>query len=201
VGGCNGIQEEIRRQAACLCEWARERGILLDGSYTDGLKRFEPDTVEHIVYLRQSDRRVVKCTKPGKFGRGHGPKGRYGIHPDATPLFYLQRLELMNREFPTDLRLEGIALGGNEGALRPYIITSQRLIEPADKANPNPTEQEIECFMRKLGFKLLPDSVYNWIRESDGVRIIVTDTKQFNFITTNEGIRPIDLVISKEFPS
>ena len=27
VGGFNGIQQEIRRQAACLVEWARERGV------------------------------------------------------------------------------------------------------------------------------------------------------------------------------
>jgi hypothetical protein len=36
----------------------------------------------------------------------------------------------MNQEFPTDIRLEGIALGkpdrGNEGDLSPYIVTSQR---------------------------------------------------------------------------
>jgi hypothetical protein len=146
------------------------------------------------------DRRVVKCTKPGKFGLGHGPKGRYGTHSAATPLFYLERLELMNQEFPTDIRLEGIVLGksdrGNEEDLRPFIVTSQRLIEPVDKQRPNPTEPEIEGLMLKLGFKLLRDQCYNWIRESD--RVIVTDAKMLNFITTDEGIRPIDLIISKD---
>ncbi len=105
----------------------------------------------------------------------------------------------MNQEFPTDIRFEGIAFGtpdrGREGELSPYIVTSQRLIEPANKNCPNPSEQEIEGLMLKLKFKLLPDSVYNWIRESDG--IVVTDAKMFNFITTDEGIRPIDLIISK----
>jgi hypothetical protein len=200
VGGFNGIQSEIRRQATCLCEWARKRGVLLTDFCTDGLEKFESETLEHVVYLRHSDRRVVKCTKPGKFGLGHGPKGRYGTHSAATPLFYLERLELMNQEFPTDIRLESIVLGksdhGNEEDLKPFLVTSQRLIEPADKNCPNPSEQEIESLMVKLGFKLLQDQCYNWIRESDGV--VVTDAKMLNFINTDEGIRPIDLIISKE---
>ncbi len=199
--GSNGIQREINRQAACLVEWARERGVLLTDSCTDGLEKIElePDTLEHVVYLRHSDRRVVKCTKPGKFGLGHGAGGQYGRHCDATPLFYLQRLELMNQEFPTDLRLEGIAFEkpdiAKEGDLRPYIVTSQRLIEAVDKNCQNPSEEEIASMMTKLGFKLLPNSCYNWIREYDGV--VVTDTKIRNFIVSEEGILPIDLIISR----
>jgi len=50
--------------------------------------------------------------------------------------------------------------------------------------------------MRKLGFSLLQDSIYNWIRESDG--IIVTDAKILNFIVTHEGIVPIDLIIGRK---
>ncbi len=75
-------------------------------------------------------------------------------------------------------------------------MTSQRYIEPADEKNQNPTEDEIKAFMVKLGFKLLPNGVYNWARESDG--IVVTDTKILNFITTEEGICPIDLILSKD---
>ena len=109
--GGNGIQSEIRRQADCLLEWARKKNLILADSFTDGLEKFTTNTQEHVVYLRRSDLRVIKCTKPGKFGRGHGAAGKYGTHPDATPLSYLQRLELLNQEFPTDLRLEGVALG------------------------------------------------------------------------------------------
>jgi hypothetical protein len=198
--GGNGIQSEIRRQADHLLEWAREKNLLLTDSCTDGLEKFTTNTQEHVVYLRRSDLRVIKCTKPGKFGRGHGAEGKYGAHPDATPLSYLQRLELLNQEFPTDLRLEGIGLGkpdfGDKEELRPYIVTSQRYIEPHDKENQNPTEEQIAARMTKLGFKLLPDSVYNWVRESDG--IIVTDTRMPNFILSEEGIFPIDLIISRD---
>lgn len=198
VGRFNGIQQEIRRQAVCLLAWARERGVFLTDSHTAGLEKNERDTIEHVVYLSPSGGRVIKCTKPGKFGYGHGPRGQYGRHPDATPFFYLQRLELMNQEFPTDLRLEGVALGkpnfGNEGDLRPYIVTSQRFIERIDKNRPHPSEQEIEGFMVALGFRLIENSCYNWFRESDG--LVVTDTKQLNFIISHEGIVPIDLIIS-----
>jgi len=44
VGGFNGIQAEIRRQARYLVKWARERGVVLNNSFTDGLEKFEPDT-------------------------------------------------------------------------------------------------------------------------------------------------------------
>jgi hypothetical protein len=168
--------------------------------YLAGLEKFEADSTEHVVFFGGPGRRVIKCTKPGRYGWGHGSNGKYGNHCHATPLFYLQRLELMNQEFPTDLRLEGIALAKSEygtgDALLPYIVTSQRFIEIVDEKRPHPTEPEIEDFMRKLGFSLLQDSIYNWIRESDG--IIVTDAKILNFIVTHEGIVPIDLIIGRK---
>ena len=173
---------------------------VLEDSYTEGLERYERVTTEHVVYFRSSDSRVVKCTKPGKFGLGHGPKGFYGRHPDATPLFYLQRISLMNQEFPTDFRLEGVALNqsqiGNRKIFKPYLITSQRYIERTNKDHPHPSEEEVGHLMTTLGFKLIEDSHYNWFRESDG--IIVTDARQRNFIISHEGIVPIDLIISAQ---
>jgi len=203
VGRFNGIQEKIKQQSDCLIEWARQKGVLLDDSYTEGLEKFEEDTTEHTVYLSPSgDGRVIKCTKPGRFGHGHGPKGNYGRHAPATPWFYLQRLQLANLEFPTDIRLEGIALGKSnlgkdEG--HPYIVTSQLYIERANKQRPHPSEQEIRDLMTELGFRLLTDGAFNWFRESDG--IIVTDAKPLNFITSPNGIVPIDLIISREQPA
>ena len=104
----------------------------------------------------------------------------------------------MNREFPTDLRLEGIALGKSEYGedLYPYIITSQRYIEAVDDKSQHPTEEAVEHFMRGLGFDLIPDSSYNWIRESDGV--VVTDTRVYNFIISDAGITPIDVIIGRK---
>lgn len=203
IGGFNGIQKEIRRQACFLVKWARANGVFLTETEfpTSDLEKHDEVTAEHVVYLKRSDRRrIIKCTKPGKFGRGHGPKGRYGIHPDATPLFYLERLDLLNQEFPTDLRLEGIAFSssGDGGKALPCIVVSQRFIEASDPDSPHPSEEAIQNFMLGLQFTLLPDSVYNWIRESDG--IVVTDTRQSNFIAAGGDIYPIDLIISRINP-
>jgi hypothetical protein len=200
VEGFNGIQQEIRRQADCLLVWAQKRGVFLTSSYTAGLVKYDRETTEHAVYFGERGSRVIKCTKPGQYGWAHGSNGKYGNHCHATPLFYLQRLDLMNQEFPTDLRLEGISSGKPEyeagDVLRPYIVTSQRYIEIVDDKNPHPSEPEIARFMRGLGFSLLQGSIYNWIRESDG--IIVTDAKILNFIISHEGIVPIDLIIGRK---
>lgn len=202
VGGFNGIQSEIRRQADYLLKWAKERGVFLPESFTAGLEKYDRNTTEHVVYFGEPGGRVIKrtkCTKPAKFGWGHGSNGKYGNHCPATPWFYLKRLELMNQEFPTDLRLEGVGLGksdfGSDGELSAYIVTSQLYIEIADKKSPHPSEPEIERFMLELGFRMLDDSCYNWLRQHDGV--VVTDTRMLNFLISQDGIVPIDLIISK----
>jgi hypothetical protein len=200
MGRFNGIQPKIREQADCLLKWARERGVFLIDfdSRIAGLEKFD-DTREHVVYLDAPHHRVIKRTKAGRFGLGHGSNGKYGNHAPATPWFYLQRIELMNQLFPTDLRFEGVALGQSEfeaeGVLRPFIVTSQLFIERANDKRAHPSEEEIESLMVGLGFSLIEDSSYNWIRESDG--IVVTDTRMLNFIVSHEGIVPIDLIISK----
>jgi hypothetical protein len=203
MGGFSGIQQEIRRQAECLVGWSRKRGIFLTDGYTADLEKYELATTEHVVYFSPPDGRVIKCTKPGRFGYGIGPKAKRTRFSNATPLFYLQRIELMNRVFDADLRLEGIALGkpnfGNEGDLLPYIVTSMPYIERADKKRPHPSELDIADFMVKMNFRLIQDSCYNWFRESDG--IIVLDAKQRNFISSPEGIVPIDVIIGKELPA
>lgn len=199
MAGYNGIQQEIRRQSAYLIEWAQRRHLLLTDFCTDDFIKLALNTQEHEVYIRPSDRRVIKCTRPGKFGLGHGASGQYGRHCPATPLFYLERLVLMEQEFPTDLRLEWVALKKPESIASmeslPYMVTSQRLIEPIDTERQHPSEAEIAALMRKLGFKLLEDSCYNWIRETDG--IIVTDTRMLNFIVSMEGLVPIDIIIGR----
>jgi hypothetical protein len=196
VESVSGSPKEIRRQADCLVEWARERSVLLTDAYTAGLKKREETTSEHEVFIRDSDKRAVKCTYPGCFGYANGPNGRTR---SATPLFYLHRLELMNQVFGDDSRLEGVAFGkphfGDEEGKRPYIVISQAWVDAADENFPHPSEEEIEGFMVSLGFKRLEDSCYRWHREFDG--IFVSDTKVDNFIKSHKGVVPIDLLISK----
>jgi hypothetical protein len=196
MGRFNGIQPEIRKQAACLLKWATEKSVFLSDHYWEKLEKFDATTREHSAFLDTQNKRVIKCTKPGKFGMGHGSDGRYGNHCDATPYFYLRRLELTNQLFRTDFRLEGVALGepefGADKTPAPYAVTSQKFIEATKPEHPS--EEEIICFMLEMGFTMLENSCYNWVRD-DG--FIVTDTKELNFINSIEGIVPIDLIISK----
>jgi hypothetical protein len=190
VGGVCGIQKDIKRQAEILLKWARQRGVLITNlSCRD--KHEEPSR-EHEVYLNGSgEERVVKCTKPSRFGYALGPKGKRARFSDATPLFYLRRIELMNLVFGVDWKLDGIMLTGDW----PCIVTSQPFIPRAKKNIPHASESEIDAYMRALGFTLLPDSCYNWIRKAD--MIVVLDTKIANFIPSPHGVVPIDLIIGQ----
>jgi hypothetical protein len=94
VESLSGSPQEIRRQSDCLVEWAQEQDVVLPSTHTDGLEKREASTSEHEVFLRVSDNRVIKCTFPGTFGYAHGPNNK---QRRATPLYYLRRLELMNR--------------------------------------------------------------------------------------------------------
>lgn len=118
----------------------------------------------------------------------------------ATPLFYLHRLELMNRVFNSDLRLEGVRLGksliiGAKGE-QPSMVVSQPWIRPADPAHPHPSAPEIREFMESLGFEVVSRSYYGWQRKSDGITVL--DARADNFIKSAQGVVPIDLVISQE---
>ncbi len=180
--GLGGNPEEIERQAASLIVWARGKNLILPAEHTAGLFKHQSTTAEHQVFYRSSDNRAVKCTYAG------------------TPLFYLRRLELMNRAFKSGLRLEGIMLGksliiGATGD-QASIVVSQPWIRAADRNHPHPSGAEIDEFMESLGFAVLSRSYYGWRRKADG--IIILDARADNFVKSAEGVVPIDLVISEE---
>jgi hypothetical protein len=195
-----GDPQEIEHQAACLIDWARAKGLVLPHDYTVHLFRHNSSTAEHQVFYRQADNRAVKLTHPGTFGATPDPKGAQRA---ATPLFYLHRLLLMNQVFDAGLRLEGIMLGksliiGVQGE-QPSIATSQPWIRPADPQRPHPTNAEISEFMESLGFVQITRSYYGWHRKADAV--IILDARPDNFISSPEGVVPIDLVISQAAPT
>src|SRR2546421_7181778 len=148
IQGFRGDSQEIRRQADLLIKWARERGVVLPSTCTDGLRAQPTGSAEHTVFHRASDNRAVKCTIAGSFGVTPDPKGEQQA---ATPLFYLTRILLTNRVFPeSDLRVEGIMivpsriLFENETA---SIVISQPWISAANTGAPNPSPKQIEEFM------------------------------------------------------
>jgi hypothetical protein len=188
--------EEIKRQSDCLVEWAKNRGVVLPDNHAAGLEKIDQPSMEHDVFNRVSDRRVVKCTRPGAFGFINDKL--HGRSRKATPLSYLRRLELMNEVFGDDLIFEGVAFGTprydcTDDKL-PYIVISQSWIDAADERSPEPSDCEISVFMDSLGFIRLNGS-NQYYREMD--EIIVSDAKPLNFIKSHHGIIPIDLQISK----
>lgn len=107
----------------------------------------------------------------------------------------------MNRVFDSGLRLEGITLGkslviGVTGD-QPSVAISP-WIRPANPGRPHPSNAEIAEFMESLGFMEVSRSYYGWQRRADGITIL--DARPDNFIKSQQGVVPIDLVISEEPP-
>jgi len=176
---------ELRKQSERLRQWAKEAGKLINyvpppGPRTGG--------TEHEVFFHEGKDRVYKRTYPATFGSAPTPRG---LRRTATPFFYLVRLELLNRLFDSDIRLEGITDTDEIS-----IVTSQPWAHPADPKGPLPSMAELQRFMIDIGFEPVADSPFEWVSESAGVR--VSDARPDNFIKSAKGIVPIDLVISKQ---
>lgn len=190
----SGSPKEIRRQSDALVEWARLSSVLLEEDYIAGLEKFQARSAEHEVFYRPSDHRAVKRTHPGSYGFAVASNGK---HRAATPMLYLERLLMTNFVFDTDLRLEGVLLDKlaayDDGFNKPSIVISQEWIDAQDEYSPYPSEQEIRDFMEGLGFCLLPDCLTKWKKD----RVIVSDTREHNFIKSAVGLIPIDLMINE----
>jgi hypothetical protein len=195
IEGFGGDPQEIERQAACLVQWARAKNKILTEAHFSGLEKYTFPTAEHEVFYRAADNRAVKRTYPGTFGITPFPDGRQS---HATPLFYIRRLELMNRVFGSDLRLEGIVMAKSlilcTTGEHPGLVVSQPWIRSQDPKLPHPAMPEIDHFMQLLDFSVLTGSYFGWHRKTDGVTVI--DARPDNFIKSPEGIIPVDLVLS-----
>ena len=195
--GLGGGAPEIEHQACRLVEWAGLNGCVLTEAFFDGLEKYPYATAEHEVFHRPTDDRAVKRTYPGTFGVTPHGKGHQAA---ATPLFYLQRLQLMNEVFGAGLRLEGITFGqslliGHQGQ-QPAIVISQPWTRASAPDRPHPSEAEAGLFMRSLGFDPLPAAYFGWHRTKDGVRVV--DARVDNFIRSADGVVPIDLVVLRQ---
>jgi hypothetical protein len=169
-----------------LITWAKGCNRLLD--YQPPKDSASSSGTEHDVYFHEAEGRVFKKTKDGTFG---SIRTEIGTRRAATPFFYLRRLEWCNEVFDSDFRLEWIDPNPPTA-----IVISQPLAEAEDDAHPTPTEREIIEFMTKMGFQSVKNNPQEWYRESDGCS--ACDAKCENFIKTAFGIRPIDLIVSKD---
>jgi hypothetical protein len=188
VQSVDGSPKEIDRQSGLLVGWA----------YFESLNIIGDSTAEHVVYYRERDNRAVKRTHAGTFGVTPGPKGE---QRGATPLFYLRRLLLMNRVFDSMMRFEGVLFAkskliGRTDDFYPCMVISQPWHHPASVENPHPSIPEIKEFMEAVGFTEKHGSYFGWFKKNE--KISVVDAKRDNFIKTEDGVIPIDLVISED---
>lgn len=149
---------------------------------------------EHDVHYSEADGRVYKVLKTPE---------DFGIDPEAkraTPVSYLNRLDLQNKEFGMDNKWEGVNEYGQTIHSQPFIKGTE------------PTVQEVHDYMRSKGYapkehvgatRLLsgiffPDASKN-ITDWQKGNIKVSDAETFNFIKDESGkVRPIDLAMSGE---
>lgn len=195
-GGAGG-QSKAGWQSQRLIEWAAYRGLMLSENAFDALSKLPEVTAEHAVFFRPDDGRIVKRTYPGTCGMSEGEPGS----GETTPLFYFNRILQMNREFGTDVRLEGVWMG--DGVLtgwrghgkQPSIVTSQTWVRGADLDDPNPNSREVQEYLSSFGFELWGVRRNAWMR-ADGAYIL--DAHNQNFIKSAAGIVPVDLVIGSQ---
>lgn len=180
-----GGATELHSQASQLCEWALAGGHIVN--FVENPEWPKSSGAEHDVFFDAGTSRVLKRTRKGSFG---SIKTSIGIRKTASPYFYLCRLLFSNDIFDLDLRFEGV-INGEWIAL----LISQPWTYPKDIKNPYPTDDEVQEFMAALDFEPIQGSPHEWFRESDGYH--VCDGRPDNFIKSQSGVVPIDLIVSK----
>lgn len=108
--------------------------------------------------------------------------------PEITALEYLESCHLANSVFGDQIEFLGV-IPTEEG---PRLVIRQPEVEAADPDNPHPMKPAINRWLRKAGFEYDEGA---WTRESD--LVVVSDEHEGNFILAEEGIRPIDLHLSR----
>lgn len=133
---------------------------------------------EHTVYLDPASKHVIKVTNPGELGAED--RGLSG---------YLQRMAWHNELFGDQITVEGWVVMPGETAER--MATTQPLRVP-DPQRPEPTQKEIDVYMRVHGFLRAYDGAY--IHESRD--IAASDAVPKNFVREKNGaIHAVDVVL------
>lgn len=105
----------------------------------------------------------------------------------GTPREYLIRQALCEEVFPTGLKVEGLTDDG-------HFVISQRAIK-----GEHPTEAAIRKYLLKLNFANFPARFGQggtaWFHR--GLGVLIMDTAPDNFVSSRQGIVPIDLVVAE----
>lgn len=186
-------------------------GELSDEALFGGLEALSPISGERIVQMRRVPERssevdvyydtetdrAVKVFHAGKRGMAVELTDADATIRDASMSELLDRIELFNTTFNSDIQIEGITQLPDElddSVLeQPRIVVSQEWVPGVV-----PTQEEADAYMRSLGFES-GRRTKQWFRPSDG--IYVADARADNFIKAPDGIRAIDLLVVEATPT
>jgi hypothetical protein len=181
-------ESSFARQEACLTEWAQGLGLLLNPE--DLPSKVVKGGQEHDLWHDETTDRYWKLTKNGIFGLSPGIElalvssaedaRRFHLW-EATPLQYLERLELHNLLVPGLNRLEGVI--SQPGDLS--IVTSQPRFDIVAV-----TQSEIDDWFASLGFQKVANAAY--FRTADNLGVF--DAHDKNVIRAGVTLMPFDVI-------
>jgi hypothetical protein len=182
IRGASPGRKEFAAEFEALLEWGQQQNLVSNSPPVRG----RPDSKgrEHEVWLDPQRARVFKATYPQQFGLALSADGK------ATPAQYMERIELNNRFFGDDIRLE--QLWNDGGRLR--VVTSQPAVEA-----PAASDADIEAFFADLGF----EKVHRGEREffyNPSEQVIAYDAHRGNVLNDNGKILPIDVGMQRVTP-
>ncbi len=187
AGGAASGPPTFAWQKENLCEWARRLGLLLDPEAI--VRRLGRGGQEHDIF--HAGERVFKVTRSGMFGLSpgleislvsSGEDGRRFQLWEATPLEYLERLDLHNQLVPGLNVLEGVLVQA-DGDMA--IVTSQPRFDIVPVTGP-----EIDAWFAAQGFAKIAESAY--YRAADNLAIF--DAHDKNVIRAGELLVPFDVI-------
>ncbi|MGV3661618.1 MAG: hypothetical protein ACO1TE_15630 [Prosthecobacter sp.] len=162
-----------------LLRFAQGHGLVSSEEWLGLLSPLEGGNEHEIFQASEGPEHVLKVTEPDFRLRN----GRDRI-PKVTPLHYLERWHLANVAFGDAADLTAVfetRHGLRIGIRQPFVLA-------ADRKAPNPSQQEINRWLRAAGFDYQSGA---WIRKEDG--LVMLDTHEGNFVLAHAGIRPVDV--------
>ncbi|MFN0074909.1 MAG: hypothetical protein ACKVY0_00370 [Prosthecobacter sp.] len=186
-GGAYG-SPSLSRQKEGLREWARDLGLLLTA--TDLPSKVVRGGQEHDLYHDQATDRYFKVTRDGIFGLSPGidlalvssdmDARRFHLW-EASPLEYLERLQLQNEMVPGLNALEGVIDQGDDLA----IVTSQPRFDIV-----NVTLAEIDVWFAAQGFEKI--TACGYYRAEDNLGVFDVHAK--NVVRSGDQLIPFDAI-------
>jgi hypothetical protein len=187
-GGPSGAPH-FARQKADLREWAQSLGLLLTPDQLPAIP--VRGGQEHDLFHDRATDRYFKVTRQGMFGLSPGMEialvssgqdaRRFQLW-EATPMEYLERLDLHNQLVPGLNALEGILVQA-DGDMA--IVTSQPRFDIVPV-----TGAEIDAWFMAQGFTKIADAAY--YREADNLGVF--DAHDKNVVRAGELLVPFDVI-------